>query len=302
VPSHDVRLPNPDEDKETQVIRLDDGRALACTEWGDPNGYPAFYFHGTPGSRLEGAFADHAARTHGFRIIAIDRPGCGRSTFQNNRRFQDWPKDVCAVADAFSIEDFGVVGHSGAGPHLFACGAFIPTSRLKFIGALGPWGPVATPEVMTSLNVPDRFFAHVSRRLPWITRSLFAPLGWCARFWPGLFFMLLQSYVSPADKEAMKNAEFMAHLKKAEREAFRQGSRGGAYDAFIAYRAWDFDIEKVATPTHIWLGDQDVFVPRKLGEYLECAIPNVDFHWAQGKGHLNIEMWDDILAACATHV
>lgn len=260
------------------------------------------YFHETPGSRLEGAFADHAARTHGLRIIAIDRPGYGRSTFQNDRTFQDWPKDVCALADQFSIDEFGVVGHSGAGPHLFACGALIPTARLKFIGTLAPWGPVATPEVMTSLNAPDRFFATVSRRLPWITRTVFTPLGWCARFLPGLFFTLLRSYVSAADKEVMKNAQFMAHLKKAEMEAFRQGSRGGARDACIAYREWDFAIENVAAPTHIWLGDQDVFVPRTMGEYLERAIPNVDFHWAQGKGHLNIELWDEILAACATHI
>ncbi len=33
---------------------LPDGRALAYLEWGDSTGYPAFYFHGTPSSRLEG--------------------------------------------------------------------------------------------------------------------------------------------------------------------------------------------------------------------------------------------------------
>jgi pimeloyl-ACP methyl ester carboxylesterase len=300
--SNDVRLPDPEAEREARVIRLDDGRALACTQWGEPDGYPALYFHGTPGSRFEGAFADHAARTHGFRIMAIDRPGYGRSTFQEDRRFQDWPKDVCALADALAVDDFGVVGHSGAGPHLFACGAFIPATRLTFVGALAPWGPVANPEVMASLNAPDRFFAMVSRRLPWIMRGAFAPLGWCARYWPGMFLALLRSYLSPADKEVMKDPQFVAHLGKAEMEAFRQGSRGGAHDAFIAYREWDFEIEKVASPTHIWLGDEDVFVPSRMGEYLERAIPDVDFHWAQGKGHLNIELWDDILAACATHI
>ena len=62
---------------EASVLRLPDGRELAYLEWGDPAGYPAFYFHGTPSSRLEGAFADGAAQRHGFRLIAIDRPGSG---------------------------------------------------------------------------------------------------------------------------------------------------------------------------------------------------------------------------------
>lgn len=141
---------------------LPDGRALAYLEWGDSTGYPAFYFHGTPSSRLEGAFADGAARRTGFRLIAIDRPGYGRSTFQAGRNFRDWPADVCALADAFELEEFGVVGHSGAGPHLFACGAVIPRTRLAFVGALGPWGPLATPDIMRSLNAADRCYARLA--------------------------------------------------------------------------------------------------------------------------------------------
>ncbi len=65
---------------EASVFTLPDGRVLAYLEWGDDNGYPTFYFHGAPSSRLEGAFADGAAKRNGFRLIAVDRPGFGRST------------------------------------------------------------------------------------------------------------------------------------------------------------------------------------------------------------------------------
>jgi pimeloyl-ACP methyl ester carboxylesterase len=99
-----------------RTVVLPDARVLAVVEWGDPDGFPAFYFHGTPGSRLEGAFADGAARRHGFRLIAMDRLGFGRSTFQAGRRFRDWPRDVCALADRLQVREFGVVGHSGGGP------------------------------------------------------------------------------------------------------------------------------------------------------------------------------------------
>ena len=58
----------------------------------------------------------------------------------------------------------------------------------------------------------------------------------------------------------------------------------------------------MAVPTHIWQGDRDTFIPGAIAEYLGRTIPAVDLHWAPGKGHFNIECWDDILAACAADV
>jgi pimeloyl-ACP methyl ester carboxylesterase len=287
---------------ETRTHTLDDGRTLAYAEWGDPGGFPAFYFHGTPGSRLEGAFADAAARDLGFRLISPDRPGFGRSTFQRDRRFRDWPADVGALADALGIREFGVVGHSGGGPHLFACGCLISPERLKFIGALGPWGPVATPRIMASLNRLDRFYAGLARHAPWTMRASFAPLGWTAKHWPALFSSLMRSAVSPADRRALRDGDLSARFRASELEAFRQGGRGGAHEALIAYRDWDIDITAVRVPAHIWLGDRDIFVSREMGRHLERSIPGVDFHWLGGKGHFDMGSWHDILAACGTHV
>ncbi|OBK28600.1 alpha/beta hydrolase [Mycobacterium asiaticum] len=284
---------------EASTFRLPDGRTLAYLEWGDPDGFPAFYFHGTPSCRLEGAFADGAARRRGFRLIAVDRPGYGRSTFARGRKFTDWPADVCALADGLGLDEFGVVGHSGAGPHLFACGAFIPPARLRFVGALGPWGPLATPEIMRSLNRADTFYARAAQRGTWIFDAAFAPLGWCATRWPALFSRVVTSSLPDVDRRRMRDELFLRHFRAIQLEAFRQGGRGGAYESFLEYRPWGFEVGDVAVPTHIWQGDRDSFIPHAMGEYLARTIPDVDLHWAAGKGHFNIEDWDEILAACA---
>ncbi len=294
-------LPDRVRANEVSLLTLEDGRSLAYMEWGDRKGFPAFYFHGTPSSRLEGAFADLAAKRNGFRLISIDRPGMGQSSFQKKRVFADWPADVCALADALELDTFGVVGHSGAGPHLFACGAFIEPARLKFIGAIGPWGPVATPEIMASLNALDRFFAGISQNTPMFMGAAFAPLGWCARHWQSMFLKLMKASVSGADKAMMDDELFLRHFRAMEYEAFRQGSRGGAYEAFIAFRQWDFDVAAVEVPTFVWLGDQDIFVPRKMGEYIERTIPGVKLTWSKDKGHFNIDDWDEVFKACAPH-
>lgn len=294
-------LPDRVRDNEVSLLGLKDGRTLAFMEWGDRGGFPVFYFHGTPSCRLEGAFAEAAARRHRLRLISVDRPGMGQSSFKKGRGFRDWPVDVLELADALEIERFGVVGHSGAGPHLFACGAFIEPKRLAFVGAIGPWGPVATPEIMASLNSLDRFFAGMSQTTSFFMGLAFAPLGWCARHWQSLFMHLMKSSVSAPDKVAMSNERFLLHFRAMEKEAFRQGSRGGAFEAFIAFRRWDFDIADVKVPTYIWLGDDDIFVPRQMGEYIERRIPGVRLTWSAGKGHFNLEDWDLVFDACAPH-
>src|SRR5437868_5685888 len=71
-------------------ITLRDGSRLAYGEYGDPSGIAVFYFHGTPGSRLEGTIADEAAGRLGVRLIAIDRPGIGFSAFKPRRKLSHW--------------------------------------------------------------------------------------------------------------------------------------------------------------------------------------------------------------------
>jgi pimeloyl-ACP methyl ester carboxylesterase len=275
---------------------------LAYQYWGSTEGYPVFYFHGSPSSRLEGALAHAAAVKHGFKLVAIDRPGFGRSAFQASRRFTDWPSDVVALADHLGFDRFGVAGHSGAGPHLFACGAFIDPARITFIGALGPWGPIASPGIRAKMNALDRFYAGVARRMPWIMRASFAPLGWMAKFLPKQFFAALEGAVSPADKVMLAEPSFLANFRRMELEAFRQGGRGAAHEALISFSDWGFDIAEVRVPTHIWLGEEDIFVSDAMGRYIAERIPGVQLTTVRGKGHFNIENWDDIFAACKTHI
>jgi hypothetical protein len=64
-----------------KTIKLSDGRTLAYLDIGDPEGRPLFYFHGGPGSRLEGLLYDQFNRQLGIRMIAPDRPGYGLSDF-----------------------------------------------------------------------------------------------------------------------------------------------------------------------------------------------------------------------------
>jgi pimeloyl-ACP methyl ester carboxylesterase len=103
------------------LIARADGRSLSYAEFGEPDGRPVLLFRGTPGYRLNPWTTEAELRSLGVRLIALDRPGVGRSTPWPHRRLLDWPDDVQTLADALGLERFAVVGFSNGGPYAAAC-------------------------------------------------------------------------------------------------------------------------------------------------------------------------------------
>ena len=95
-------------------IELPDGRALAYAEFGQSDGLPVVYCHGSPGSRLEPLLiGDEVLTRAGLRVISPDRPGMGGSDFQPGRRIPDWPADLVCLADSLGLARFAMLGNSG---------------------------------------------------------------------------------------------------------------------------------------------------------------------------------------------
>jgi pimeloyl-ACP methyl ester carboxylesterase len=73
---------------------LPDGRKLGYALYGPGDAAPVFYFHGTPSSRLEplllAPFNKNIAELcikNNIKLIAVDRPGIGNSTFNPTEHF-----------------------------------------------------------------------------------------------------------------------------------------------------------------------------------------------------------------------
>ena len=95
---------------ELSVATARDGRTLAYAEWGDPNGFPVFSLHGTPGSRLGRHYDESDYADVGARVVTYDRPGYGGSERHPGRRVVDCVDDVRAIADHIGIESFALIG------------------------------------------------------------------------------------------------------------------------------------------------------------------------------------------------
>lgn len=92
-----------------QVVMTADGRRLAYIEGGVGH-KPLFLLHGyTDSSRSWSLIEPHLAE---FRLVMPDLPGHGFSTAMPNATVEAFADDIVRLADALSIEQFAIVGHS----------------------------------------------------------------------------------------------------------------------------------------------------------------------------------------------
>jgi pimeloyl-ACP methyl ester carboxylesterase len=283
------------EDSTDQTVRLRDGRRLGYAEWGDPAGRPLLYFHGWPGSRVEGRLGDEAARAKGVRFIALDRPGMGLSDYQPRRTLVDWPDDVLQVAAALGLDRFAVLGISGGGPYAAVCAWKLP-DRLTGAGIVSGLAPLDVPGVIAGMSRRNRLSLQLVGRLGVLRRVLMARMAVSVRRRPDR--VLERGVGAAVDKQYLGRPEVRRILAESLSEAFGSGSRGPAWEMGLYARPWGFRPEDIRSPVYLSHGEQDANAPITMGRYLARSIPGCRARFYSGEGHLHfVDRLPEILAA-----
>jgi pimeloyl-ACP methyl ester carboxylesterase len=279
-------------------IELQDGRWLGYAEWGDPAGGPLLFFHGWPGSRVEGRLGDDAAKASGVRLIAVDRPGMGLSDFQPRRAFVDWPSDVVQLAEALGLDGFAVLGISGGGPYAAAC-AWKLSDRLTRAGIVSGLAPLSVPGVIAGMGRRNRLTLQMVGHLAVLRRILMTAVAASVARSPDR--VLERGVAATVDKSYLRRPEVREVLAKSLSEAFHSGSSGPAWEMGLYARPWGFPLEDIRTPVDLWHGEQDANAPVAMGRFLAASIPECRARFYPGEGHLHfVDRLPEIFAAlCA---
>lgn len=262
-------------------------RSLAYSEYGDRNGWPLFYCHGFPGSRVEAKFAHDVAAKRGVRIIAIDRPGFGGSAFQRGRRIIDWPDDLLRVADHLEIDRFSVLGVSGGGPYALACALRLP-SRLRAVGVVCGLAPPQAATEYAEMSYTDRMGLRLSAYAPGTSRLLCLFLRLLLSHRPKTAIRRLSTSMGQPDSCLLREPGVRGALIGSMREAFRGGSRGPAQDLALLAGDWGFGLNDITTPVFLWQGEQDSVVPASMARFQEQALPRCEATYFPDEGHYSL--------------
>ena len=276
----------------TQTVAATDGRTLAIAEWGDPDGFPVFSLHGTPGSRFARHYDESAYAEVGARVITYDRPGYGGSDRFRGRRVVDSVADVSTIADSLGIERFAVTGGSWGGPHSLAVAARLPERVTRAACAAGV-APFDMPGFdwfagMDAVNIDEMGWALEGEDV--LAREIErVAAGMLERVADDPAKLVSESEVefSEADRALMARPERHEMIRQMITEAFRHGVWGYVDDTLCLIQPWGFDVTEIRVPTRVLYGLTDVLVPLQHGEWLGQNVPNAEVVIDEQGGHFS---------------
>lgn len=258
-------------------------RQIGVCEYGDKKGFPVFYFHGFPGSRLDGNLFefDKIANSLNIRIIALDRPGIGLSDFFKKRKLLDWPKTLSSVAEKLNIKAFSVLGISGGGPYALACAYAIPEliHSVSIVSSMGPYNYIETKKDL-ALFVP-KLIKPLRFLIAWgMQRGAIKN--------PEKLVEKICNTLPEVDLKYLNRQNRTDELLNGFKECFKQGLHGYLKEADIYKNAWGFKISDISSKVHIWHGSQDKNVSHAFANKISSEIRNCKTNIIENEGHFSL--------------
>ena len=272
-----------------ESIILSDGRTLAFAEYGDSLGFPIFYFHGGQESRLSSIFMDRSAKELNIRIISPDRPGIGNSTFQDNRQFLDWGRDIAELADSLGLDKYSVFGLSGGAPHVLACILADSSSiqNASIISGATPynykgtlrdmWFPVKLIHWFASMKNDKQLRKFIQNDFDGLVNK------------PEKRMKQFQNYLPKPDKILMTNhPEYGWEFIEGSKESYRQGIEGVVQEWKLYVSDWQMELNTIHFPINLWYGSSDKMAPVNRAYYYDNELPESMLKVIENEGHFSL--------------
>lgn len=272
------------------LVTLKNGRELGVAEFGDPQGRLVFFFHGFPGSRLQAADFHECALAGGYRLLGVDRPGMGLSTWNAQHSLLSWVNDIVQVADYCKREKFSIIGHSGGAPFALACAYAIP-ERLDGVAIVSGIAPHSALELRASMARSLRIMNFLVTTIPgfalFIMQLQRMILKFPAAIRERLYKKMMQQLPS-VEQAVFQNPVYWQTMMESTAEAFQQGARGAAQELQLILNPWGFDLDKISIPVTIWHGALDTQVSISHAKFYETRLPKAKLQVLEQEGHCSI--------------
>jgi non-heme chloroperoxidase len=226
-------------------ITLKDGTELCFKDWG--HGQPLVFHHGWPLSSDDWDAQLLFFLSKGYRVIAHDRRGHGRSTqtWQGND-MDTYADDVAQLATALDLKGAVHIGHSTGGGEVARYVARYGKSRVAKAVLIGAVPPIMVKTPANPGGLPIEVFDGFRAALAANRAQFFRDVP------SGPFYGF--------NRNGAKVSEGIID------NWWRQGMMGGAkahYDCIKAFSETDFnhDLKAIEQPTLVMHGEDDQIVP-----------------------------------------
>jgi non-heme chloroperoxidase len=232
---------------ESGFVTARDGAQIFYKDWGPKDAQPIVFHHGWPLSADDWDAQMMFFRLKGYRVIAHDRRGHGRSTQTDTGNEMDtYAADVIALTDFLDLKNAVHVGHSTGGGEVAHYVARAKPGRVAKAVLIGAVPPIMLKTADNPGGLPIAVFDGFRAALIANRAQFFRDIP------EGPFF----GFNRPGAKVSRGLID----------NWWRQGMSGGAkahYDCIKAFSETDFtdDLKKIDVPVLIMHGEDDQIVP-----------------------------------------
>ncbi|MEU3760220.1 alpha/beta fold hydrolase [Streptomyces albogriseolus] len=229
------------------TVTTSDGTAIFYKDWGPRDGQPVVFHHGWPLSSDDWDAQMLFFLQHGYRVIAHDRRGHGRSDqTADGHEMDTYAADVAALTDALDLRDAVHIGHSTGGGEAARYVARAKPGRVAKAVLVGAVPPVMVKSESNPGGTPVEVFDGLRDSLAANRSQFYIDLA------SGPFY----GFNRPG-------AEVSQGLID---NWWRQGMTGAAnahYECIKAFSETDFteDLKKIEVPVLVMHGTDDQIVP-----------------------------------------
>ena len=229
------------------TITTADGVRLYYKDWGPKNGPVVTFSHGWPLSSDSWESQMIFLASKGYRVVAHDRRGHGRSSQPWEGNDMDhYADDLAAVINALDLKDVTLVGFSTGGGEVARYIGRHGTSRVKKAVLVSSVPPLMLQTADNPSGLPIEVFDGMRKAALENRSQLYLDIA------SGPFFGFNRPGATPNQGLIQS---FWAHGM--------QGGHKNTYDSIGAFSATDFraDLKKFDVPTLVSHGDDDQVVP-----------------------------------------
>lgn len=275
---------------------------MAFDTRGAADGRPVLYLHGTPDSRLSVHPDDEIATRLGIQVLAVDRPGIGRSdAAPEPTSLATVAYDLSTVLEWTETATLSVVAWSAGAPYAVALAALFPEAVDRVVLA-APSVPITAYDDAAVLEAagPGRaLFAEMAAEMdPADVANEVVPLLMppSASFDAVVALLDAEADAGRADDLAAAGVE-PEHLARAAFESVA-GGRTGLHDEVGVQAAFpDVDLAGCTVPVSIVSGSLDEASPVEFGRWWADLLPHAEHRVVEGAGHaVVLREWESILA------
>lgn len=264
-----------------------DGRVVAWTEWGDPDGRPLLRVPGTPGSRYSMRADRSPWRERGLRVITTERPGYGASTPLPGRGFGEHADDVAAILDHLGLDRVHMLGGSGSAPHeLMICQRH--PDRIVAATILVGIAPMEEQEIGGMVPLNQAVWRRVTAGDRAGVVDILGPTREAILADPFGAFREIMASAPPDDQAVMSDPNWQATHARAMRESLGATLEGWVDEAMALDGSWaEIEPETITTSITWQHAAADANCPQSAARRLVARLPNARFvTWPDEVGHL----------------